>query len=133
MELHLARQYFPTGTNGYVFSGEHLVCFSIELPWRANKRNVSCVLEGRFEVVKRYSERFNWHLALKDVEGRDGILFHPANDALNELEGCIAPVSMLSGMGTGVYSRKANEKLVFDALDRKELVFITIKSLTNEH
>lgn len=135
MELILARQYFPTGTNGYVFSGEQLVCFAIELPWRANERDVSCVLEGRFEVEKRYSVKYGWHLALKDVEGRDVILFHAANDALKELKGCIAPVSMLSGIGAGLYSRKANEKLkklVFDALERKERVFITIKSLTNE-
>jgi hypothetical protein len=66
-----------------------------------------------------------------NVPGRQLILVHPANDALKELRGCIAPVSFLSGHGKGVHSRKAFEKLkekVFPALEKKETVHLTIQS-----
>ena len=46
-----------------------------------------------------------------DVPGREGIDIHPANDALKELKGCIAPVSKTTGEGKGVYSRRAFYKL----------------------
>ncbi|CAM3783566.1 hypothetical protein FLGE108171_14925 [Flavobacterium gelidilacus] len=66
-----------------------------------------------------------------DVENRSLILFHPANNALKELNGCIAPVTKLSGPGLGLMSRKAFEKLktfVYAALDRKESVELLITS-----
>ena len=66
-----------------------------------------------------------------NVSGRDYILIHPANEALRELKGCIAPVSFLTGAGKGIRSRMALKTLtglVYGALDRHEQVFITIKS-----
>jgi hypothetical protein len=72
---------------------------------------------------------------LKDVPGRALILIHPANNALAELRGCIAPVSLLTGEGTGTGSRKAFSrllKLVTAALESGP-VFITIKSKKDEH
>ena len=66
-----------------------------------------------------------------DVPGRDGILFHPANDALKDLQGCIAPVSALTGAGFGSDSRKACEILnnhVFSAKHLREDVFLEIVS-----
>ncbi|ARN70619.1 hypothetical protein BST91_02630 [Nonlabens tegetincola] len=131
MNLILKRSYFERGTNGALFLNGHLVCFMIELPWRENQRNISCIPEGCFEVVPRFSPRFKNHLHVLDVSGRSLILIHPANDALRELEGCLAPVSQLSGLGKGLSSRAALQKvlsLCHQAYDRKEKVFITIKS-----
>ena len=51
-----------------------------------------------------------------NVKNRKYILLHPANNALKELNGCIAPVSQITGEGRGNESRKAFEKL-------KNLVF----------
>jgi hypothetical protein len=67
-----------------------------------------------------------------DVKNRSLILFHPANNALRELNGCIAPVTKLSGPGLGLLSRKAFSKLkdlVYKALDRKESVALIVSSL----
>ena len=75
-------------------------------------------------------------MILKDVKGRSFILFHPANDALKELQGCIAPVTYLSGIGKGIYSKNAMQKLlslVYQAKDRKEQILLTIKSQNYEH
>ena len=128
MELELIRAYDPDGTNGELIVR---VCCTVELPWLQNKRNVSCIPEGRYELMKRTTPKRGQHLLVLNVKGRDGILIHPANNALKELRGCIAPVTTHTGPGKGSQSRLANEKLkalVLDAMKRKEKVFITIKS-----
>jgi hypothetical protein len=136
MELELIRTYFPNGTNGELSNKGERICFTIELPWLNNKSQVSCIPEGRYELQKRYSDRYEWHLQLKDVRNRLLILIHPANDAVKELKGCIAPVSILSSEGKGLSSRMAFYKLnyiVYQAMIREEKVFLIIKSISNEH
>ena len=132
----LHRAYFEEGTNGALFNSGKFLCHTIELPWNNNKRNISCIPEGVYEVEPRFSKRFKHHLILKEVKGRSFILFHPANDALKELQGCIAPVTYLGGIGKGIYSKKAMQKLlslVYQAKDRKETILLTIKSQNYEH
>ena len=71
------------------------------------------------------------HIEIIGVENRSFILFHPANNALQELNGCIAPVTKLSGPGLGLMSRKAFDKLkavVFKAIDASESVELIVKS-----
>ncbi|MBI2271441.1 MAG: hypothetical protein HYU69_13945 [Bacteroidetes bacterium] len=135
MELELEREYFPEGTNGTIYGDGSYVCHTIELPWKNNEVKASCIPEGRYELLERYSTKFGWHILLRGVPGRDLILMHPANNALKELRGCIAPVSQITGEGEGVYSGPANGRLktlVFEVLERKEKVFLTIKSKSND-
>ncbi|GFD80912.1 hypothetical protein KUL118_37740 [Tenacibaculum sp. KUL118] len=135
MELTLHRAYFKEGTNGTLFSSSKYLCQTIELPWRNNQRNISCIPEGRYEIQPRFSRKFKHHLILKNVANRSFILIHPANDAQRDLEGCIAPVTYLSGIGKGLHSRDAMQKLlslVYQAKDRKESIYITIKSVNYE-
>ncbi|WP_317195978.1 DUF5675 family protein [Dawidia soli] len=59
------------------------------------------------------------------------MLIHPANYAIEELRGCIAPVTTLTGPGRGIHSRSATERLqatVLAAFERKEEVYLTIRS-----
>ena len=131
MVLVLNRTYFPEGTQGILEWNGTLVCYTIELPWLDNKKRISCVPEGEYILQKRFSPKFKWHLHLMNVPGRDLILIHPANDAKTELLGCIAPVTKYTGIGKGIYSRKALEKLkalVYAALERDEVVKISIQS-----
>jgi hypothetical protein len=131
MELVLKRICHPEGSNGGLYNGAQLVCRTIELPWRDNEPRVSCIPEGRYELLKRYSKKYQWHLLVKGVPGRSYILIHPANVALTELKGCIAPVSAHTGPGRGSQSRIAQAKLhglVFPALERSEIVYLTIQS-----
>jgi hypothetical protein len=135
VEVILHRSYFKEGVNGALFVSNRFLCHTIELPWRDNKRSVSCVPEGSYEIAPRYSQKFKNHLILRNVSGRSLILFHPANDAQKELRGCIAPVTYLSGIGKGIYSKDALDKLlslVHQALDRKEEILLTIKSVNYE-
>lgn len=134
MELEILRTYYPGGTNGALCLGGIRQCFTIELPWLGNTPRRSCIPEGRYRLQKRYSPRYHNHLLLTGVPGRSLILIHPANNALKELAGCIAPVSALCGAGKGVQSRIAFEWLlaiVYPALSREE-VFLTLKQNEND-
>jgi len=130
MELEILRTYHTGGTNGILTIDNSFQCYTIELPWRENLPQVSCVPEGRYELKRRYSSRFKAHLWVCGVPGRSLILLHPANDATKELEGCIAPVSRLCGEGKGEQSKAALRKLlqlVCGSLE-KESVFLTLKT-----
>ena len=131
MVLELSRTYFPEGTNGNLECDGKLICKTIELPWKENQKKVSCIPEGKYLLQKRYSKKFKWHIEIMDVPNRSSILFHPANNAIKELNGCIAPVTKISGAGLGLMSRKAFTKLktiVYKVLDEKQRVLIIIKS-----
>ncbi|MCP9752433.1 DUF5675 family protein [Ferruginibacter sp. HRS2-29] len=131
MELELVRTYYPEGTNGELTYRGKGVCFTIELSNLDNAPRKSCIPEGRYELAKRYSTNFGWHILVKNVENRSLILIHPANDANKELKGCIAPVTILEGEGLGLQSRLAFVKLkamVYEARERNEQVFLTIKA-----
>jgi hypothetical protein len=130
MVLTLHRTYFTEGTQGIIEWKDKIVCYTIELPWLQNQRQISCVPEGEYVLQKRFSKKYGWHIQLQNVANRDLILFHPANDALKELKGCIAPVTFITGIGKGSMSRKALKKLVqivFAALQKKEVVRIVIQ------
>jgi hypothetical protein len=132
MELELIRTYFPNGTNGEILHRNKRVCSSIELPWLDNLQRVSCIPEGRYELTKRYSRRFGWHLLVNNVVSRSYILIHAYNYAVKESKGCIGPVSQCTGEGKGMQSRVSLKKLLamtYPELEKGNKVFITIKSV----
>ena len=131
MELEIIRTYYPNGTNGILYFKGSIQCYTIELPWRNNSHGISCIPEGRYELKERYSQKFGAHFLVVGVKDRSEILMHPANDALKELKGCIAPVSILTGEGTGDQSRLALENLkriLYEAM-QSEQVYLTIKKI----
>jgi hypothetical protein len=130
MELELLRTYHPTGTNGEILLQGRRICYCIELPWKNNHAQVSCIPEGRYELKERWSPKFLRHLQVMNVKDRDLVLIHPANDAMHELKGCIAPVSFLTGPGKGTGASFATIRvnlLVSAVLDQGNPVFLTIK------
>ncbi|MBT0812845.1 hypothetical protein KIH41_16280 [Litoribacter ruber] len=131
MKIHLEREYWPGGTNGTMTIEDFKLCHTIELPWKRNEKEFSCIPEGVYVLEKRFSERHGWHIALKDVPGRSLILIHSANNAGKELKGCIAPVTKLKGEGIGLQSRHAFEKLkemIYSVIDGGEEVILEIRS-----
>lgn len=134
MELEILRTYYPGGTNGALCIDGVRQCYTIELPWLNNTPRRSCIPEGRYRLQRRYSPRYRDHLLVAGVPDRSLILIHPANNALKELAGCIAPVSALCGAGKGVQSRIAFEwllALVYPALSHDE-VFLTLKQMNHD-
>lgn len=128
MELTLTRIYYPKGTNGVLQHNGITLCRTIELPWKSNIPRKSCIPEGRYQLQKRFSHRRGYHLEVQNVPCRTWILIHPANDALEQLKGCIAPVTRVTGEGRGSESREAFDKvieLVYAHIDQ-EAVWLTI-------
>lgn len=136
MELTLTRVYKNEGTNGTLTLNGHFVCFTIELPWKENQKRISCIPEGTYDLRPRYSEKFKRHLEVIDVYNRNHILIHPANKALEDLQGCIGPVMQLTGIGMGIHSKHALDKLlslIYQAKDRKEKITLNINSNRYEY
>lgn len=127
----LIRRYGTQGTNGKLLWQQQWCCDTIELPWRENHHHTSCIPEGRYPLKLGYSKKFQWHLQLYDVPHRSEILIHAANNALTELQGCIAPVMQCTGEGRGTDSRIALNKiklLVYPLLHQHQKVFLNIIS-----
>jgi hypothetical protein len=131
MELELTRTYYSDGTNGMLYYKSIFQFFTIELPWLANEPQHSCIPEGRYPLLIRHSQKHHVHFLIDGVRNRTLILIHPANDALKELKGCVAPVMSLAGPGKGNQSRLAMAKLKQLILGNIESspVFITFKSI----
>lgn len=129
MNLELERKYLDKGTNGAIYLNGEFICHTIELPWLDNNQGESCIPSGKYKLSKRHSLKHKNHLEILDVPGRKNILIHPANDALKELKGCIAPVGQLTGTGTGIFSRKATNELysLVVELMKSEAVYLIIK------
>jgi len=62
---------------------------TLELPDKENKRRISCIPCGEYEVIKRWSEKYGDHFHILGVPGRDYILIHSAN-FYSQLLGCVA-------------------------------------------
>lgn len=130
-DIVIERSYFPGGTNGTLsYRGEE-ICKTIELPWLDNQQDISCIPEGNYTPMIRDSIKLGTHLSINGVPGRRNILLHPANNALKELKGCIAPVMEISGEGTGLDSKMAMGKLMnvlYKDLKQMKPVNLIIKS-----
>jgi hypothetical protein len=65
---------------------------SLELPWKNNQRNVSCIPEGAYTVEKRSAmdspSRDYDHFIVKNVPDRSYILWHAGNYHW-DIQGCI--------------------------------------------
>lgn len=131
--LLLRRTYGEQGTNGQLsYQGQH-ICYTIELPDRNNIRRLSCIPEGSYLLEKRVYPKNGEQIGIPHVLRREAILIHPANNAMKELMGCIAPVTKLTGQGTGTGSRAALAKLktlVYALWDMGDDVFLRIVSDT---
>lgn len=70
-------------------------CHTLELPWKDNQRQVSCIPVSEYDVVPRTSPKFGNHLHVTNVSDRDYILIHPGN-YYTQILGCILPGDGLS-------------------------------------
>ena len=85
------RRYSVTdhGTYGVVLDPYmEPICQTLELPWRDNRPQLSCIPEGNY-VIELLTNRPQ-RVYVADVPGRIGIGFHPGN-VLKDTLGCILP------------------------------------------
>jgi len=74
----------------YLYEGTRQLfdCVILELPYRSNKKNISNICSGVYTCKLRYSEKYDWHYELQDVQGRSLILIHFGN-YYTDTRGCI--------------------------------------------
>ncbi len=128
--LVLRRTYGEQGTNGTIYFNGEKICHTIELPDRNNIRRLSCIPEGCYKLEKRKYTKHGEQIGIPAVLGREAILIHAANNAMKQLMGCIAPVTTLTGEGTGIESGKALAKLkslVYSLWEQGDEVFLLIR------
>jgi len=96
MKVVIERVYLETETLSslYVLDGalDTVIyqCKGMELPWKENKRSISCIPEGEYTVVKEeFTEKHQYpHFRVLDVKGRSGILWHKIT-YVKDLKGCL--------------------------------------------
>jgi hypothetical protein len=54
-------------------------CYTLELPWRENQRNISCIPKGEYNVKIRISPKYGKVYHVKEVPNRTFILIHSGN------------------------------------------------------
>jgi hypothetical protein len=73
----------------------HVPIHTLELPWKNNRREVSCIPTGVYRCVPHNGTLFKDVYRLEDVPNRTAILIHTGNTVL-DIRGCI-----LIGLNTG--------------------------------
>ena len=91
--IHIKRIHTSdSGTFGVVCAGHHgePFCVSLELPYRNNEPNISCIPNGVFEGIRVTSPRFGNTFEVKGgvIGDRTHILFHCGN-SIEDSRGCI--------------------------------------------
>lgn len=88
----LRTQWGDTGTAGLIYEGNPNswpnVWHTLELPWKDNKAQESCIPAGIYPVKRHASPRFGNTFEVTGVPGRDEILFHGGNTTA-DTHGCI--------------------------------------------
>lgn len=90
MKITLERTYLKTVTFGVWMHDGKDICKTMELPWKENRQNISCIPEGNYWVKKcpPTEKRPYEYLRFLNVPGRDGILVHRIT-WVKDLRGCI--------------------------------------------
>lgn len=64
-------------------------CYTLELPWKNNQPQVSCIPAGTYTCRRINSPKFGDTFEVCGVPKRSGILFHPGNSVPKDSRGCI--------------------------------------------
>jgi len=74
------------GTEGMLIS-EDFRCRTLELPWRENHRQISCIPPGIYDVEIRFSNKYGRIYWVRKVPNRSYILIHSGNYAGDKSKG----------------------------------------------
>ena len=73
------------------------LCYTLELAWLWNSKNVSCIPTGRYQAKLRYDHKDQWRIELMGVPGgRTHIQIHVGNYP-RDVEGCVLVGTSYSG------------------------------------
>jgi RHS repeat-associated protein len=104
--------YGPEGVYGRYNVDNVLFGYTLELPWKANKKDISCIRTGTYKAWKHYWEKKGvWVVRLEDKYGRTVIYLHAGVTILNT-DGCPLLGKWLVGAGTLAEGKKARQEII---------------------
>ena len=106
----LQRFYMGSDYTQGILTVNDLVFFTLELPWRDNQRNISCIPPGEYPIRVFKHSRWGNVVEIMDVPNRSGILIHPGN-YVGDTEGCVLP-GLTAGRAVVFNSRVALAQIV---------------------
>ncbi len=71
--------YHDLNNNGKVDEGDSQLGYTLEPPWKENRKNESCIPAGEYTLKNRTSAKFRRHFIVEDVPDRDYVLIHKGN------------------------------------------------------
>jgi hypothetical protein len=74
------------GTRGMLFYDD-FSCHTLELPWRNNQQNISCIPDGEYLVETRVSPKYGKIYWVRNVPNRSYVLIHSGNVAGDKTKG----------------------------------------------
>jgi hypothetical protein len=89
--VHIVLQRGKEDTHGMRGVLQHMdktLCYTLEEPWRDNRKQVSCIPPGTYKCFPHDGAHFKDVWQVLDVPGRSAILIHAGN-TLADTQGCI--------------------------------------------
>lgn len=115
---------FSKGKNqtiGKLYYG-NVECYTLELPYKNNSRNISCIPVGVYNVERRYSSKYKYHFHVLDVPDRSLILIHHGNFN-TQTRGCILVGNDIADINSDgavdVVNSKATMRMLLSELPEK--------------
>ncbi len=124
--LYLKRFYSNNFTLGILtIDNTDNLFFTLELPYKDNLKNISCIPEGKYEIINYNSNKFKNCFKINDVINRSDILIHSGN-TINDIKGCILIGKSINNEGYLSESKKALKefKFIMDNLKMKDKVLL---------
>ena len=91
-------------------------CKTVELEWKNNQNNISCIPTGYYTLKYEWSNKFNQKLwELKGVPGRSEAKIHVAN-FYTQIQGCIAVGDMHIHLNSDPYPDVRNSRNTLNRL-----------------
>lgn len=81
------RSHHPDCTLGRLSYGDYQ-CFTLELPWLNNAKNISCIPPGTYKCKKIISPSLGECVEVQNIAGRTYIRIHKGNFT-RQIKGCI--------------------------------------------
>lgn len=101
---------------------EQFYCDTLELAWRDNEKEVSCVSCGTYSITPYKSIRLGRCFLVSDVPGREAILIHAGNYASSDeeyksdIQGCILVGAGYSDINNDGIAEILNSRMTLNGL-----------------